>query len=105
MQENYYNNRHHVKTLQSLPDNTPVWIQTENTHIPGTVVEQATTPRSYIISTPTGQIRRNKISLRHQRERGMKIIENEPPRRVVTRSQIGTIVKPLVIFRWGNVTD
>ena len=41
--------------LPSLPYNTPVWIQTENTHIPGTVVEQATTPRSYIISTPTGQ--------------------------------------------------
>ena len=58
VQEKYYNNRHHVKTLPSLPDNSPIWIQTENTYVPGTVVKQATTPRSYIVSTPTGQIRR-----------------------------------------------
>ena len=96
VQEKYYNNRHHVKTLPSLPDNSPIWIQTENTYVPGTVVKQATTPRSYIVSTPTGQIRRNRISLRPRRERGTttEITENEPPRRVVTRSQTGIIVKP-----------
>ena len=96
VQEKYYNNQHHVKTLPSLPDNSPIWIQTENTHVPGTVVKQAITPRSYIISTPTGQIRRNRISLRHRRERGTttETTENEPPRRVVTRSQTGIIVKP-----------
>ena len=84
-QENNYNNRHRVKTLPSLPDNTPVWIQTENTHVPGTVVQQAATPRSYIVSTPTGQLRRNRISLRHRRERGMTTENNvsEPPRRMV----------------------
>ena len=30
-QEKYCNNQHHIKTLQSLPDNTPIWIQTEST--------------------------------------------------------------------------
>ena len=64
-QEKYYNKRHRVKTLPSLPNNTPIWIQTENTQVPGTVVQQAATPRSYIVSTPTGQIRRNRVSLRH----------------------------------------
>ena len=96
MQEKYYNNRHCIKTLPSLPDNTPIWIQTENTQVPGTIVQQAVTPRFYIVSTPTGQIRRNRISLRHQREREMttEINVNEPLRSVVTRSQTGVIVKP-----------
>ena len=38
MQEKYYNSRHRVKTLPSLPDSTPIWIQTKNTQVAGTVV-------------------------------------------------------------------
>ena len=44
-----YSKQHRVKTLPSLPDNTPVWIQTDNSQVPGTVVHQATTPRSYVV--------------------------------------------------------
>ena len=95
------------KTSPSLPNNTPIWNQTENTEVPGTIVEQATMPRSYIISTPTRQIRQNRISLRHQRERGTttEIIENEPYRRVVTRSQKVRLLNLLVVFRRGDVRD
>lgn len=94
MQDKYYNNQHRVKTLPSLPDNTPVWIQTENSQVPGTVVHQATAPRSYVILTPTGQVRRNRISLRYRREREITHTVNDSPSRVVTRSQSGTIIRP-----------
>ena len=56
-QNHYYNRQYRVKSLQNLPDNTPVWVQTENSQVPNTVVQQAATPRSYIVSTPTGQVR------------------------------------------------
>ena len=86
MQEKYYNNQHRATSLPSLPDNSPVWVQTESSQVPGTVVQQAATPRSYIVSTPTGQVRRNRISLRHRRERGTTEIANESPNRSVTSS-------------------
>ena len=68
-QDDYYNRQHRVKSLPNLPDNTPVWVQTENSQVPGTVVQQAATPRSYVVSTPTGQVKRNRVSLRRRRER------------------------------------
>jgi len=67
-----------------LPENTPVWVQTENSQVPGTVVHQASTPRSYIVSTPTGSVRRNRINLRNRRERGVPETSDKPPGRVVT---------------------
>jgi len=100
-QSEYYNKRHRVRSLPPLPDNTPVWVQTDNGHVPGTVVQPASTPRSYIVSTPTGQMRRNRINLRPrqdtetlQRESGMTETSNVVPGRVVTRSQSGTAIKP-----------
>ena len=94
-QDDYYNRQHRVKSLPNLPDNTPVWVQTENSQVPGTVVQQAATPRSYVVSTPTGQVRRNRVSLRRRRERETtETVHNEPPNRVVTRSQSGIIIRP-----------
>ena len=93
-QRKYYNKRHNVRSLPSLPDNTPVWVQTENSQVPGTVVHQASTPRSYIASTPTGSVRRNRINLRNRRERGVPETPDEPPGRVVTRSQSGVVIRP-----------
>ena len=59
-QSEYYNKRHRARSLPPLTDNTPVWVQTENSNVPGTVVRQAPTPQSYIASTPNGQMSRNK---------------------------------------------
>ena len=94
-QDDYYNRQHHVKSLPTLPANIPVWVQTENSQVPGTVVQQAATPILYIVSTPTGQVRRNRVSLRQRRERETtETVCNEPPSRVVTRSQSGIIIRP-----------
>ena len=37
-----------------------ILLRTENSQCPGTVVLTANTPRSYLVSTPTGQVRRNR---------------------------------------------
>jgi len=97
----HYNKRHHVRSLPPLPDNIPVWVQTENSNVPGTVVQQASTPRSYILSTPNGQLRRNRANLRlrqpagtPQRESRVPEMSSERPSRVVTRSQTGAVIRP-----------
>ena len=74
-QDDYYNRQHRVKSLPTLPDNTLVWVKTKNSTVSGTVVKQAATPRSYIVLTPTGQVRRNTERERQterQRERQQK---------------------------------
>ena len=48
-QEKQYNRRHRVQDLPDLPDDTPVWVTTNGTNEPGTVVAPAGTPRSYIV--------------------------------------------------------
>jgi len=63
-QNKYYDNRHRVRSLPQLPDDTPVWLQTENSQEPGTIVHQAATPRSYLVSTPREELRRNRVNLR-----------------------------------------
>ena len=39
-----------------IPDNTRVWIETDNVPTSGRVISMAGTPRSYIIETPTETI-------------------------------------------------
>ncbi|XP_065891689.1 uncharacterized protein [Dysidea avara] len=107
-QSKYYNNRHRIKSLPQLPDDTPVWVQTENSQVHGTIVHQAATPRSYIVSTPSGQLRRNRINLRPRL--GRKMVEGmnripetsvqepanrveESQDRVVARSQSGVMIR------------
>ena len=54
-----YNLRHRTKILNSLPDDCSVWVRTGDTQVPGRIVSADSTPRSYYVSTPTGQVRRN----------------------------------------------
>ena len=66
-QRENYNKSHHTRDVDLLPNNTSVWVRTENTQQPGTIVSAADTPRSYLVSTPSGQVRRNRrhLNLRH----------------------------------------
>ena len=38
IQSKHYNKQHCVRSLPLLPNNTPVWVQTENFHVPETVI-------------------------------------------------------------------
>ena len=59
-QKEQYDNRHRVRPLTPLPNDTDVWVNVQGRDVPGRVNSSYSTPRSYIIETPTGQVRRNR---------------------------------------------
>ena len=62
-QKKNYDHRHRVCNIPPLPDNTKVWITSSDQPTPGVIVRAANTPRSYIVNTPAGQVRRNRYHL------------------------------------------
>ena len=93
-QSKHYNRRHRVRTLPVLPGETAVWVQNGNLREPGNIVRPASTPRSYIVSTPRGEVRRNRLHLR-ERERP----ENHGSR-IMTRLRTGTEIRPPNFLRF-----
>ena len=55
-QKTNYDSQHRTRELPSIPDDTEVWITTDNKQIPGQVTSTAETPRSYYVNTPTGSL-------------------------------------------------
>ena len=68
---------------RELPDDTDVWVTTEGHHTSGRTVSTAAAPRSYIVETPTGEIRRNRSQLNVNPSK----TDRSP---VITRSRTGT---------------
>ena len=59
-----FDSRHGTRALPEIPDNTAVWIASDsNCRSPGRVTTSAETPRSYLVDTPSGQVRRNRSHL------------------------------------------
>ena len=87
-----------MKELPSLPDNTDVFVETDGQHTSGTVVEPANAPRSHIVETQSGLVRRNRSHLRVVPETqpsdpstNTTIPTRDPIR---TRSRTGTPIVP-----------
>ena len=99
-----YDRRHRTRSLPSLPEKTTVWITSESQPISGTVNRPANTPRSYVTNTPNGQLRRNRMHLNvdPQNQERLRVTTPSPPRRIMTRSQTGTTVRPPE--RFGTTT-
>ncbi len=96
-QKSQYNRRHRVRELPSLPDNTPVWVQHQGRQVPGEILRQAGTPRSYVVNSPTGDLRRNRQHLQVRSENSLPnqdTTPTEPPKAISTRSQTGTLIHP-----------
>ena len=113
-QKSQYNVRHRVRPLSVLPAGTKVWVRSGRHQIAGKVISSAGTPRSYFVSTPSGQIRRNRHHLNIRREDSASDIslelETSTPvvegpttmsvphavtrSPIMTRSQTGTVVRP-----------
>ena len=55
--------KHKTKTIPQIPDDTDVRVTTGNQPATGTVLQPANTPQSYIVNTPTGQVRCNRQHL------------------------------------------
>lgn len=102
-QKENYDEHHWTRSLDPLPTDSTVWVRTGNTQIPGTVTATAGTPRSYLIDTPTGQLRRNRSHLSHRtvNEETTTTESNNPVSShdinlspVMTRSRAGIQLKP-----------
>ena len=69
-------------------------MRTENIQKPGTVVSATDTPRSYVVSTTSGQVRRNRyhLNLRHD---ALTTSTNDTQERspVMTRSRTGVEIR------------
>ena len=96
LQKQHYDQRHRVKTLPSLPDDQPVWVETRGVQTPGRVSHAVDVPRSYVVETDSSQLRRNRSHLRTRSEVEQAVPAETviAPSRPVTRSQTGTVVRP-----------
>lgn len=60
-QQFYYNKHHRARDLSIIKEGNPVWVTDQRTY--GQVIQKLPEPRSYLIKTPKGTIRRNRMSL------------------------------------------
>ena len=58
IQKKCFDDHHAVKELKEIPSGTAVWVR--DLKVPAVVTNAAETPRSYIIQTPKGTVRRNR---------------------------------------------
>ena len=68
MQRFSHHDAHAKETIDLIP-RKPVWVQDPHTRTwyEGTIVSKAETPRSYIVQTKSGVVRRNRIPLKERR--------------------------------------
>ena len=112
-QKTDYDHHHRVRSQESLPPEETVWVHTQDRTDPGRVIGPANTPRSYIIQTPSGVVRRNQfhITPRPAVDNSENVTQSEHDSgcdRVTTRSQTGTRVGPpprLTYWRKGDVVS
>ena len=97
-QKRDFDRRHKVKELPSLPDDTKVFVTTDGHPTSGRVVEPANAPRSHIVQTQTGLLRRNRsqlnVMLTPERNNIQPTTQNRAP--IQTCSRIGTLIVPPV---------
>ena len=101
---------HHYRTseMPDIPEDTAVWIRSGNKPQKGRVVTRANEPRSYLVDTPTGRLRRNRSHLQVVPDPEPEETESEisdsmlVQNRIVTRSQTGTLVRPPDRFSPGR---
>ena len=94
-----FDRRHRVRPLPPIPSDTEVWITSGDQPIPGRVTATALTPRSYLVETSPGHahIRRNRQHINvvpdnHSISEDTRL--ESSPRRIMTRSQTGTLIRP-----------
>ena len=107
-QKEVFDHRHRVREQPPVSEDTEVWVTSGNKPQRGRVVSQAGTPRSYLVETSSGTLRRNRLHLnivpeREQPERSSTDcaadLGDSPPRRIRTRTQTGASILPLLRFR------
>ena len=97
-QRRNYNQRHRVRSLPSLPDDQLVWMNTRGSLTPGRVIEQASSPISYVVETPSGRVCRTCHHLHVRFESAAKGTTGsdteESPCVIETHLKNGTQIRP-----------
>ena len=62
-QKGNFDRRHCTRDTPEIPDDTEVWVNSGRESVRGRVVTTSDTPRFYVVSTPTGDVRRNRSHL------------------------------------------
>ena len=99
-QKQAFDRRHRAQQLPALPDDTAVWVSTDGDPVQGRIVSSADTPRSYLVDTTSGQLRRNRHHLMivpdsPPMSEPPQVNKQSEPTRIMTRSQTGTpIIHP-----------
>lgn len=118
-QKENFDRRHRARDAPEIPDDAEVWVTTGKDPVRGRVVSASDSPRSYIVDTPTGEIRRNQSQLNivppdteslpdASSPGGTSPTSNlspspQPSRipiRIPTRSQTGTSLRPPDYLRY-----
>ena len=109
-QKEMYDRQQRVSSVPTLPDGTPVWVNTQGHQVPGRVVTTANTPHSYLVEIPSGgRIRRNRTALATRAENTTTSTidpANNTACSRTTRSQAGIPIRPpdrLMYWRKGDV--
>ena len=108
-QKAHYDCRHRVRQQTPLSPDEAVWVRTQERTEPGQVIQPARTPRSYIVQTPSGTVRRNQTHLTprpNDRSTETSLERDTESSRISTRSQTGAHVGPppqLTYWRKGDV--
>ena len=96
-----YDESHRVQSRSEIPIGTDVWVSSGgNDRIRGKVTSSANTPRSYIVETPSGEVRRTREHLvpvpeeTHVGQKSTVVSQEEPA--VDERSNYSTPSSPIV---------
>ena len=92
-QKRHHDKRHRVRPLPILSEDQPVWVNTEGKQVQGTVLHQANASRSYLLETPSGQVRRNRSHLQCRSESSPNSA-TQPVQMPNTRLRTGTTIRP-----------
>ena len=106
-QKKNFDRRHRVHEQPDISDGSEVWITTDPRPVEGRVVTHARAPRSYVVETPTGEVRRNRSQLNIVPDHIPELTDTteadnydhqEPPvesqRKIMPRSRTGTAIVP-----------
>ena len=94
-QKRDYDERHRVRPLPEIPNGTDVWVTTDGKARPGQVLSPAGAPRSYVVDTSAGHIRRNRSQLNVMPDINCSTDTTTPTTSrspIMTRSRTGTAV-------------
>ena len=98
-QKRDYDQHHRVRALPVIPDGSEVWVKSGTSLIRGQVQGQLAAPRSYLVNTPSGTVRRNRFHLSGvpeettQETQQSASPEPEPTNKIMTRMRTGTEIR------------